>query len=44
MTDLMSSTIATFQTLLREHRFEKFNPSSYGLVIVDEAHHSAARS
>lgn len=38
-------TIATYQTLTRnEERLLKFKPEHFKLVIVDEAHHSAAKS
>jgi ATP-dependent helicase IRC3 len=38
------STIATYQTLLRAPRLQKFNPTGLKAVIVDEAHHAAAPS
>lgn len=38
------STIATYQTLNNPTRLDKFDPSQFKLVIVDEAHHSAALS
>lgn len=38
------STIATYQTLNNPARLDKFDPSRFKLVIVDEAHHSAALS
>ncbi|KAH9837204.1 P-loop containing nucleoside triphosphate hydrolase protein [Rhodofomes roseus] len=37
-------TVATYQTLLREHRLAKFNPTGLKAIIVDEAHHAAAPS
>ena len=37
-------TIATYQTLNREQRLLKFDPSAMKAVIVDEAHHAAAKS
>jgi hypothetical protein len=39
-----SRTVATYQTLNREHRLQKFDPSNLKAVIVDEAHHAAAKS
>lgn len=39
-----ASTVATYQTLSNEVRLRKFNPARFKLVIVDEAHHAAARS
>lgn len=41
---LLSSTVATYQTLLRSERLKKFDPSHMKAVIVDEAHHAAAPS
>lgn len=38
------STVATYQTLLRAPRLQKFNPAKLGAIIVDEAHHAAAPS
>ncbi|ORX36359.1 P-loop containing nucleoside triphosphate hydrolase protein [Kockovaella imperatae] len=37
-------TIATYQTLMREGRLTKFDADRCGLIIVDEAHHSASHS
>ncbi|KAI0669814.1 P-loop containing nucleoside triphosphate hydrolase protein [Trametes maxima] len=37
-------TVATFQTLLRSQRLEKFRAQCMRAVIVDEAHHAAAPS
>jgi len=37
-------TVATSQTLSREGRLDKYRPEDYGLIIVDEAHHAAAKS
>ena len=37
-------TVATYQTLSREDRLLKFDPASMKAIIVDEAHHAAARS
>lgn len=37
-------TIATFQTLIRPGRMTKYDPADYKLLLVDEAHHAAARS
>ncbi|OWZ74655.1 DEAD box family helicase [Cryptococcus neoformans Tu401-1] len=41
---LADVTIATYQTLNNRDRLSKFDPSKFKLVIVDEAHHSAAPS
>lgn len=35
-------TVATVQTLISATRLEKFDPSLYKCVIVDEAHHAVA--
>ncbi|GAA5873706.1 hypothetical protein JCM8547_002680 [Rhodosporidiobolus lusitaniae] len=45
-TGLAQVTVATYQTLARGDlsRLDKFDPDYYKAVIVDEAHHSAARS
>ena len=40
----VSSTVATYQTLLRAPRLQKFDPAGLKAVIVDEAHHAAAPS
>ena len=40
----MNRTIATIQTLLKKDRFTKFDPELFKLIIVDEAHHAAAKS
>lgn len=37
-------TIATFQTLIRPGRMSKYDPADFKLLLVDEAHHAAARS
>ncbi|KLT45993.1 P-loop containing nucleoside triphosphate hydrolase protein [Cutaneotrichosporon oleaginosum] len=37
-------TVATYQTLSNPVRLRKFNPARFKLVIVDEAHHAAAKS
>lgn len=37
-------TIASIQTLIRSNRMEKFDPSQFKMIIIDEAHHAAARS
>ncbi|KIP11377.1 hypothetical protein PHLGIDRAFT_83369 [Phlebiopsis gigantea 11061_1 CR5-6] len=37
-------TVATYQTLLRPARLEKFDPATLKAIIVDEAHHAAAPS
>ncbi|WWD16731.1 hypothetical protein CI109_101162 [Kwoniella shandongensis] len=37
-------TIATWQTLINSDRLAKFDPATYKLIIVDEAHHAAALS
>ncbi|KAI0735086.1 P-loop containing nucleoside triphosphate hydrolase protein [Earliella scabrosa] len=41
---LADLTVATFQTLLRSQRLDKFAASSIKALIVDEAHHAAAPS
>jgi ATP-dependent helicase IRC3 len=38
------STVATYQTLLRAPRLQKFDPTGLRAIIVDEAHHAAAPS
>jgi superfamily II DNA or RNA helicase len=38
------STVATYQTLNSVGRLDKYDPSRFKLVIVDEAHHAAAKS
>ncbi|KAG8905839.1 hypothetical protein FRB99_008141 [Tulasnella sp. 403] len=43
-TGLADVTIATYQTLCKPERLEKFDPYYYKAVIVDEAHHSTAPS
>ena len=40
----VSRTVATYQTLLRTPRLQKFDPVGLKAVIVDEAHHAAAPS
>jgi len=40
----VSSTIATYQALLRAPRLQKFDPTGFKAIIVDEAHHAAAPS
>jgi len=40
----VSSTVATYQTLLRVPRLQKFDPAGLKAIIVDEAHHAAAPS
>ena len=40
----VSRTIATYQTLLRAPRLQKFDPAGLKAIIVDEAHHAAAPS
>ncbi|KAK8861366.1 hypothetical protein IAR55_002185 [Kwoniella newhampshirensis] len=37
-------TIATWQTLINPDRLAKFDPATFKLIIVDEAHHAAALS
>ncbi|BEJ13358.1 hypothetical protein CspHIS471_0305320 [Cutaneotrichosporon sp. HIS471] len=37
-------TVATYQTLSNPMRLRKFNPERFKLIIVDEAHHAAAKS
>ncbi|KAF9650534.1 P-loop containing nucleoside triphosphate hydrolase protein [Thelephora ganbajun] len=41
---LADVTVATFQTLLRTPRLQKFDPAGLKAIIVDEAHHAAAPS
>lgn len=41
---LADITVATYQTLARGGRLEKFDPRWTKAVIVDEAHHAAAKS
>mgnify|MGYP002718817203 CR=1 FL=1 len=41
---LTARTVATYQSLSRPERLEKYDPEDFGLIIVDEAHHAAARS
>lgn len=36
--------VASVQTMMRDRRQQKFDPSHFGLVIIDEAHHSPAAS
>jgi ATP-dependent helicase IRC3 len=40
----LSSTVATYQTLLQTERLAKFNPNDLKVVVVDEAHHAASPS
>jgi ATP-dependent helicase IRC3 len=42
--ELFRSTVATYQTLLRAPRLQKFDPAGLRAIIVDEAHHAAAPS
>lgn len=37
-------TVASIQSLTRSDRIQKFNPAQFKMVIIDEAHHAAARS
>lgn len=37
-------TVASIQTLIRSNRIEKFDLSEFKMIIIDEAHHAAARS
>ena len=37
-------TIATFQTLIRPGRLNKYNPNDFKLILIDEAHHAVAKS
>ena len=39
---MRSSTVATYQTLLRVPRLQKFDPTGLKGIIVDEAHRAAA--
>ncbi|EJD04075.1 P-loop containing nucleoside triphosphate hydrolase protein [Fomitiporia mediterranea MF3/22] len=41
---LADVTVATYQSLLRNTRLEKFDPNRLKCIIVDEAHHAAAPS
>lgn len=36
--------VGTIQTLIRPNRLARYNPQEFGLIVVDEAHHSAADS
>lgn len=36
--------VGTIQTLMRPARLEKYDPTDFGLIVIDEAHHSAASS
>lgn len=36
--------VATYQTLVSRNRVEELNPDEFKLIIIDEAHHSAATS
>ena len=40
----ISRTVATYQTLLRAPRLQKFDPTGLKVIIVDEAHHAATPS
>lgn len=44
MFDRSRFVVASIQTLSREYRRERFDPSEFGLVILDEAHHAVAPS
>lgn len=37
-------TVASIQTLASEERLAKYDPQDFKLIIIDEAHHSAANS
>ncbi|OCF78296.1 hypothetical protein I204_00234 [Kwoniella mangroviensis CBS 8886] len=37
-------TIATIQTLSKSSSLSKYDPSEFGLIVVDESHHSASMS
>ncbi|WWC98924.1 hypothetical protein V866_005818 [Kwoniella sp. B9012] len=37
-------TIATIQSLSKSNRLSKYDPSEFGLIVVDESHHSASVS
>ncbi|KAJ7932447.1 P-loop containing nucleoside triphosphate hydrolase protein [Mycena leptocephala] len=41
---LADVTVATYQTLRRTERINKFNPARLKAIIIDEAHHAAAPS
>lgn len=37
-------TLNSYQRKFKRHRFERFNPADFGLLMIDEAHRSAAAS
>lgn len=37
-------TIASVQSIARPNRLKRFDPSDYKMIIIDEAHHAAART
>lgn len=37
-------TVGSVQTLMRDKRLERFDPSHFGTIIVDEAHHAISDS
>ncbi|KAG8972126.1 hypothetical protein FRC05_010294 [Tulasnella sp. 425] len=43
-TGLADVTVATYQTLKQPERLDKFDPSRFKVVVVDEAHHAVAPS
>jgi len=36
--------VGSVQTMSQEHRLERWRPSDFGLLVVDEAHHAPAKS
>ena len=42
--DAEDIVVATFQTLMSGDRIQKFKPMDFGLLVIDEAHRSTARS
>ena len=43
-TGVADITIASIQSLISGDRLEKFDPSRFKLILVDEAHHIVART
>ncbi len=39
---IVNRTVATYQSLISGDRINKFDPSNFKGVIIDEAHHAAA--
>jgi superfamily II DNA or RNA helicase len=42
--DKIRLVVSSVQTMCRPKRQQKFDPSAFGLLIVDEAHHAVART